>query len=75
LFPSMVSQMVAVGETSGNLSETLLYLSDFYDSEVTETTKNLASTLEPLIMVVMGAMVGFIAIAIITPIYEITQNI
>ena len=75
LFPSMVSQMVAVGETSGNLSETLLYLSDFYDSEVTETTKNLASTLEPLIMVVMGTIVGFIAISIITPIYEITQNI
>ncbi len=75
LFPSMVSQMVAVGETSGNLSETLLYLSDFYDSEVSETTKNLASTLEPLIMVVMGTIVGFVAISIITPIYEITQNI
>ncbi len=75
LFPIVVTQMVSVGETAGNLSETLLYLSDFYEGEVDDTTKNLSSVLEPLLMVTMGAVVGFVAISIITPIYEVTQNI
>lgn len=75
LFPSVFSQMVAVGEASGNLSETLLYVSDFYESEVNEITKNLSNTLEPVLMVLMGIIVGFVAISIITPIYEVTQNI
>lgn len=75
IFPIMVSQMVSVGETSGNLSETLLYLSDFYDSEVSEATKNLSNVLEPILMVTMGVVVGFVAISIITPIYEITSSV
>lgn len=75
LFPLMVSQMIAVGETSANLSDTLLYLSEFYDGEVNDTTKNLTNVLEPILMVIMGAMVGFVAISIITPIYEITQTV
>lgn len=75
LFPSILSQMIAVGESSGNLSETLLYLSDFYESEVNDTTQNLSNVLEPVLMVLMGVIVGFVAISIITPIYEVTQNI
>ncbi len=75
LFPSIVTQMVAVGEASGNLSETLLYLSDFYEGEVNEITKNLSNVLEPILMVTMGIVVGFVAISIITPIYEITSSI
>lgn len=74
-FPSIFSQMIAVGETSGNLSETLLYLSEFYESEVNDVTKNLSNTLEPILMVLMGVIVGFVALSIITPIYEVTQNI
>lgn len=75
LFPIMVSQMVSIGEASGNLSETLLYLSDFYDSEVSDATKNLSNVLEPILMVTMGIVVGFVAISIITPIYEITSSV
>ena len=75
IFPPMVAQMIVVGENTGNLSETFLYLSEFYDGEVGEFTKNLSNVLEPLLMVTMGIIVGFVAISIITPIYEVTQNI
>ncbi len=75
LFPAVLSQMVAVGENSGNLSETLLYLAEFYEGEVTDATKNLSNTMEPLLMVFMGLIVGFVAISIITPIYEVTQSV
>lgn len=75
LFPLMFSNMMAVGETTGNLSETLLYLSEFYESEVDELTKNLSNVLEPLLMVTMGIVVGFVAISIITPIYGVTQTL
>ncbi len=75
LFPSMLSQMIEVGENTGNLSQTLLYLSDFYENEVDEIAKNLSTTLEPLLLIVMGVLVGFVALAIILPIYGITQHI
>lgn len=75
LFPGILTQMVSVGEAAGNLSETLLYLADFHESEVNEVTKNLSNVLEPILMVLMGVVVGFVAISIITPIYEVTQNI
>lgn len=75
LFPEVMSQMVSIGEKSGNLSNTLVYLSELYDAEVDDFTKNLSSLIEPIMMVVMGILVGFIAISIITPIYGITQNI
>ena len=74
LFPQMLAQMVAVGENTGNLSEALLYLSEFYESELSDLTKNLSNVLEPVLMVVMGVMVGFVAISIITPIYEVTSS-
>jgi len=75
LFPPMLTQLVAIGETTGNLSETLLYLSEFHEAKIDETTKSLSTVLEPLMMLIMGAIVGFIAISIITPIYEITQGL
>ncbi|MEK9186538.1 MAG: type II secretion system F family protein [Patescibacteria group bacterium] len=74
LFPPMMAQMVSVGENTGNLSETLLYLSEFYEAELGDLTKNLSNVLEPVLMVVMGVMVGFVAISIITPIYEVTST-
>ncbi len=64
-----------MGERSGNLSSTLLYLAELYEGEVDDFTKNLSSLIEPIMMVVMGIVVGFIAISIITPIYGITQNL
>ncbi len=74
-FPPMLSNMVAVGESTGNLSETLLYLSEYYEGEVNEITKNLSSVLEPLLILIMGGIVGFVAVAIITPIYGLTQSV
>ena len=75
LFPGMFSQMVAVGENTGNLSETLLYLSEFYESELGDLTKNLSNVLEPFLMVFMGIIVGFVAVSIISPIYEVTSTL
>jgi type II secretory pathway component PulF len=75
VFPDIFGHMVAVGEKSGTLSETLVYLSEMYEAEVDDFTKNLSTLIEPFLMVVMGLVVGFIAISIITPIYGITQNL
>lgn len=75
LFPDMVSHMVAVGENTGNLSETFLYLSEMYEQDLDEITKNLSGLLEPVLMVFMGLLVGFVAISIITPIYSVTQKL
>jgi type II secretory pathway component PulF len=74
-FPPLVTQMVRVGETTGGLSNSLLYLSDMYEEEIQTWTKNLTTILEPLLMLTMGLLVGFIAVSIITPIYGITQNL
>ncbi len=75
LFPEMVPQMIAIGETTGSLGNTLIYLSDYYEKEVNEITKNLSSSIEPILLVCVGVIVGFIAVSVITPIYQLTQNI
>jgi type IV pilus assembly protein PilC len=75
LFPDILAHMVSVGETTGNLSNTFTYLSELYEAEVEEQTKNLSQAIEPILMVIMGVLVGFIAVSIITPIYAITQNL
>lgn len=75
LFPPTVSRMIEVGERTGDLEGNLRYLADFYKNEVDETVKNLSSVLEPALLVIMGALVGFVAVSIITPIYEVTQTI
>lgn len=68
-------KMIGVGEKTGQLDESLLYLSDFFDEEVDNTAKNLSVVLEPIILLVIGLMVGFVAMAIISPIYELTGSI
>ncbi len=75
LFPSMMTQMITVGERTGNLSGTLVFLAEIYENEVDNLTKNLSTLLEPVLMVFMGLLVGFIAVSIITPIYGVTQNL
>ena len=70
-FPPMVIQMVAVGEETGNLSELLLYVSDYYDSQAEFIIKNLASLLEPLLIVILGAGVLFIALGIFLPMWNL----
>ncbi|MCI0542711.1 type II secretion system F family protein [bacterium] len=75
LFPDIFTHMVAVGEKSGTLAETFTYLSELYEGEVDEFTKNLSTLIEPALMVAMGMIIGFVAISIITPIYGITQSL
>ncbi|MEK7062810.1 MAG: type II secretion system F family protein [Patescibacteria group bacterium] len=75
LFPHMLCQMIYIGETTGNLSDTLMHLGEIYEEELDEQTKRLSSVIEPFTMIIMGILVGFIAISIITPIYEVTQHL
>jgi type IV pilus assembly protein PilC len=74
-FPSIVPRMTRVGEESGNLSEVLDYLADFYELEVDTTIKNLSTMIEPVLLVLIGLVVGFVAMSIINPIYDLTSNI
>lgn len=74
-FPVLIPQMLAIGETTGNLAGSFLYLADFYETDLDEMTKTLANVLEPILMILMGAIVGTVVISIITPIYGITQHL
>ena len=75
LYPPLVTQMLEVGEETGTLSRMLLRLALFYESEVSNTTKNLSSVIEPVLMVIIGAIVGFFAISMIQPIYSGLGNL
>ena len=67
--------MIKVGEESGKLEEVLFYLADFYETEVDNSTKTLSTAIEPILLIFIGLVVGFLALSIITPIYDITGNI
>jgi type IV pilus assembly protein PilC len=75
LFPVMVTQIIAVGEETGRLDQMLVKVADFYDAEVDATLKGLASLIEPIMIVALGVMVGFIAVSVITPLYTIIQSV
>ncbi len=75
LFSPIFTQMVIVGENTGKLDESILFLSNFYESELDESTKSLSNFLEPIMLLIMGGIVAFVALAIITPIYKITQTL
>lgn len=75
LYPDILAHMVAIGEKTGNLSTTLTYLGELYESEVNELAKGLSSSIEPVLMIMMGVLVGLIAVSVITPIYSITQHL
>ena len=70
LYPLIVIQMIAVGEETGETSNILAQLADFFEEEVGRTTKNLASIIEPVIMLIIGAAVGFFAISMVQPMYS-----
>lgn len=75
LFPMVLVHMIRVGEESGKLDETLLYLGDYYETEVDNATKALSTIIEPLLLIFIGLAVGFLALSIITPIYSITGGV
>jgi type IV pilus assembly protein PilC len=74
IFPSIFIQMIAVGEETGAIDNVLSNLADFYEEEVSQTMNNLPTIIEPLLMLLIGACVGGIAIAILLPIYSMTQS-
>ncbi len=75
VFPPMVTQMIAIGEASGGLDEMLAKVADFYDAEVDQAVENLTSALEPVIMVLLGGVVGFIVISMYLPIFQLATTI
>lgn len=74
-FPPLIEKMVSVGEKTGNLDSTLLYLGDFYEEEIDNISKNLSTILEPVLLLGIGLVVAFVAFAIISPIYQLTGSI
>ncbi len=74
-FPGLVSKMIKVGEQSGNLAETFAYLADYYEEDLDSLSRNLSSILEPVLLVFIGIIVAFIAMAVISPIYNFTSNV
>jgi type IV pilus assembly protein PilC len=75
IFPVMVTQMIAVGEETGRLDQMLVKVSNFYDEEVDSTLKSLTSLIEPLMIVGLGFIVGFIAVSVISPIYSLVGSL
>ena len=73
LFPPMVFHVIATGQMTGNVEDGLIDVAGMYDSEVETTVRTLTSLLEPLILLLMGGVVGFIVLAILLPIFEINQ--
>jgi type II secretory pathway component PulF len=74
-FPALVSKMVSVGEKTGKLEDTLMYLAEFFEDEIDNLSKNLTTVLEPILLIAIGLTVAFVALAIISPIYELTGSI
>jgi len=72
-FPLIVSQMIAVGEETGEMDSVLAKVSDYYKEEVDTATDNLSALLEPLMLILMGGAIGFIALAIYMPMFQLSE--
>lgn len=75
LFPSIVAQMLAVGEETGQTDTVLLKVADFFEDEVDLAIEGISSIIEPAMIVLLGGMVGLIAASVMTPIAQMSQNI
>jgi type IV pilus assembly protein PilC len=71
VFPNMVTQMVSIGEESGALDAMLGKVADFYEEEVDEAVGALSSLMEPMIMVILGVLIGGLVVAMYLPIFKL----
>ena len=74
IFPIIVEQMVSTGESTGKLDDVLLRVSEYFSTEAEEAVKVLTAAIEPLVMIVLGIGVGFLVVAVIMPIYNLTSS-
>ncbi|MEI6221576.1 MAG: type II secretion system F family protein [bacterium] len=74
IFPILSQKMLVLSEQSGTLSETSIYLADFYDSEASRTLSRLSTVLEPMLLLGIGLIIAFVAFAILEPIYGLTNS-
>jgi type IV pilus assembly protein PilC len=74
IFPTLLSQMIAVGEETGKIDEVMLKLSLYFEAESEHAVKNMTTAIEPLIMIVLGVGVGILVVSIILPIYNLTSQ-
>src|SRR5690606_25787085 len=74
VYPAMVTQMIAVGEETGELSTMLNEVADFYEKEAGYAVEGLTSMIEPLIIIFMGLVIGVIVIAVIVPMMQISSG-
>ncbi|MDD3498363.1 MAG: type II secretion system F family protein [Candidatus Moranbacteria bacterium] len=75
IFPVLVSQMIEVGEQTGETEAVLIKMAEFYENQVDQATKNISSIIEPVLMIVMGVGVGFFAVSMLQPMYGLMENI
>lgn len=73
-YPSLVGEMIAIGEETGKLSDMLHRLAVFYESEVGQATKDLSTIIEPVLMIIIGAVVGLFAVSMMQPLYSIVDS-
>ncbi len=75
VYPSIVIQMMAVGEETGETSRVLGELADFFEEEVANVTKNLTAVIEPILMIIIGITIGFFAVSMVQPMYSMLGNL
>ena len=75
LFPPIISQMLLVGEETGQTDRVLVKVADFFEEEVDTAIGSISSIIEPIMIIIMGSMVGLIALSVMLPIASLSQNI
>jgi type IV pilus assembly protein PilC len=73
LYPILMSEMLAVGEETGNVAQMLKQIAEFYEQDVAEKTKDLSTIIEPVLMIFIGIFVGVFAVSMIAPIYSLSS--